>query len=146
MGRQLRPVAEGFVYRAMKRACVIGLIALAPVLVLSVWAAWERLSPRSPPRESHAEVPADPRLTYATPFRNVRPDVQYVGDGACAGCHAGKSASYRRHPMGRSFAPITEAGTETPLTRDANNPFEALGFQFQIERRGERIVHRMRKH
>jgi hypothetical protein len=26
--------------------------------------------------------PPDPRLVFDTPFRNVRPDVQYVGDAA----------------------------------------------------------------
>ncbi|MBO0697614.1 MAG: hypothetical protein J2P46_04410, partial [Zavarzinella sp.] len=31
--------------------------------------------------------PPDPRLTFDTPFRNVRPDVAYVGDAACAPCH-----------------------------------------------------------
>ena len=35
MGRQLRPVAEGLVYKAMRRACVIGLIALVAVLAIA---------------------------------------------------------------------------------------------------------------
>src|SRR5881396_2128335 len=142
MVRQLRPVAETLVYRAMRRECVIGLIALALVLVFSVWAAWDRLAPRSPPRESHADVPGDPRLTYATPFRNVRPDVQYVGDGACAGCHAGKCGNYQRHPMGRSVAPITRGDFQDPLTEKAAKHFAALGYDFSIEGKGEHVVHR----
>src|SRR5437016_3674783 len=52
---------------------------------------------------------ADPRLSYATPFRNVRPEVQYVGDAACAECHKDVSDAYRQHPMGRSFAPVSSA-------------------------------------
>ena len=40
-----------------------------------------------------AECPPelDPRLTFATPYRNVRPDVEYVGDPSCANCHVSHS-------------------------------------------------------
>ena len=46
--------------------------------------------------------PPDPRLHTTVPFRNIRPEVQYVGDGACQGCHADISKTYTQHPMGRS--------------------------------------------
>lgn len=48
------------------------------------------------------DVPPDPRLTFQTPFRNVHPDVKYVGDAACATCHKDLCESYHQHPMGRS--------------------------------------------
>ena len=44
----------------------------------------------------------DPRLVFDTPFRNVKPEVKYVGDDACARCHLGLCKSYHAHPMGRS--------------------------------------------
>ena len=44
----------------------------------------------------------DPRLTFATPFRNVKPGVRYVGDASCASCHGDICTSYHAHPMGRS--------------------------------------------
>src|SRR5947209_4248935 len=46
---------------------------------------------------------SDPRRTYAGPYRNIDPDVRYVGDAACAGCHKDIAESYARHPMGRSL-------------------------------------------
>src|SRR5438067_2539227 len=49
--------------------------------------------------------PPDPRLTFPTPFRNVKPDVKYVGDAACAGCHQAIDKSFHHHPMGRSALP-----------------------------------------
>ena len=41
-----------------------------------------------------------------SPYLNTRRDVKYVGDAACAGCHAKSSETFRQHPMGRSLAPI----------------------------------------
>src|SRR5262245_18255852 len=51
----------------------------------------------------------DPRLTYDTPFKNVRPEVQYVGSEACARCHRHIAKTYREHPMGRSLVPVADA-------------------------------------
>ena len=50
----------------------------------------------------------DPRLTYTGPYRNVRPDVAYVGDAPCAGCHEAIAKSFARHPMGRSLVPVAD--------------------------------------
>src|SRR5438093_698636 len=54
----------------------------------------------------------DPRLTFGTPFRNVRPEVRYVGDERCADCHLSHTESFRQHPMGRSLAPAVAAPLE----------------------------------
>ena len=84
----------------------------------------------------------DPRVTIATPFQNVRPEIHYVGDAACADCHAAISASYRQHPMGRSLAPIAAADSIERYDAAARNPFEAQGFQYRVERSGERMIHK----
>ncbi len=85
---------------------------------------------------------ADPRLTADTPFLNVRPEVRYVGDEACAGCHSKHSASYRQHPMGRSLAPIAQVANRQRYEEAVHNPFDADGFQYRIEREGDRVFHR----
>src|SRR5262249_41239728 len=71
--------------------------------------------------------------------------VAYVGDQVCAGCHAEHAESYGRHPMGRSLAPIRQAPPLEQYDPPAHDPFEALGFQFAVERRGDRVWHRARQ-
>jgi Tetratricopeptide repeat/Cytochrome c554 and c-prime len=85
---------------------------------------------------------ADPRLTFATPYRNVRPEVPYAGDDACAECHAGQVNDYRQHPMGRSLAPVARVVAAQRGDEGAGNPFEADGFRYRVDRDGERLVHR----
>src|SRR5262245_28117731 len=83
-----------------RRPAILVAVLCVLLAVAGIW--WARSGedaastlPRSPPAD-------DPRLTIATPFLNVRPDVKYVGDGACADCHRDVSDNYHRHPMGRS--------------------------------------------
>ena len=93
---------------------VAALVLLFLVLSGRRWRVGNGDDPRleGPPK---ADVrPEDPRLTFVTPYRNVRPDVKYVGDAACVGCHARQAKTYREHPMGRSLAPLAEA---VPLER-----------------------------
>ena len=45
-------------------------------------------------------------LRPRTPWKNVQPHVQYVGDAVCARCHAEIADTFRRHPMGRSLASV----------------------------------------
>jgi predicted CXXCH cytochrome family protein len=81
----------------------------------------------------------DPRLGYSGPFRNVDPRVQYTGDESCQGCHPGESASYRKHPMGRSLAPIGAAEHRSgagPASR-----FSAFDSTFEVVRRGKGLAH-----
>jgi hypothetical protein len=100
-------------------------------------------SPAPAPTSVQTGPPAeDPRLTYATPFKNVRPDVKYVGDAACADCHAGLVESYRRHPMGRSLGPIASVARQQRYDKESSNPFEAGGLVFRVEPRGDHVVHR----
>jgi Tfp pilus assembly protein PilF len=75
-------------------------------------------------------------------LRNVHPEVHYVGDHVCAECHGDIEKTYHRHPMGRSFAPLSQAAAVERYDRAAGNPFEKDGFEFLVERRDDRVFHR----
>jgi Flp pilus assembly protein TadD len=122
----------------IRRIVVVALLALAVA-----GAAW--FLRRGKKAVADDPVNPDPRLTYDTPFRNVRPDVQYVGSQACAACHEARATSYAQHPMGRSFAPIAALAASDRYDADAHNPFERFGNSFSIEREGSRVVHRVRR-
>jgi tetratricopeptide (TPR) repeat protein len=99
------------------------------------WAVW---------RQTHRTATSlsdDPRLTFDTPYQNVRPDVKYVGSGQCASCHPDQTASYRQHPMGRSLAPVAKADTIERFGPESHNPFESSGLQFLVDRRGDKLLH-----
>jgi tetratricopeptide (TPR) repeat protein len=69
--------------------------------------------------------------------------VAYVGDAACAQCHAEIAESFAKHPMGQSAAIAAEAptpGLEGP-TEPARISFEAKGLEYSVERRDGRIYH-----
>jgi hypothetical protein len=87
----------------------------------------------------------DPRLTTATPYQNVRPDVAYVGDSVCAGCHQSIAATFKQHPMGRSMARVTAVATENDRGLENAEPipsaFDRFGFRFSVERLDSRILH-----
>ncbi|HEV3259251.1 MAG TPA: hypothetical protein VG013_20455 [Gemmataceae bacterium] len=117
-----------------RRVLLCGLAVLA---VLGSWAVWPGSRPGDVPTP-----PDDPRLTFPTPFRNVRPEVQYVGDESCAGCHPRHAETYRRHPMGRSLAAVTRARGRERYEPTAHNPFASGGFSFLVEQRGDRVFHK----
>jgi predicted CXXCH cytochrome family protein len=83
----------------------------------------------------------DPRLTYPSAFRNVRPDVAYVPEERCAECHADIAAKYRRHPMGRSLAPVAAEPAFEDYSEAAQPTFEAAGFEYRVTRRQSVVVH-----
>jgi Flp pilus assembly protein TadD len=120
---------------------ILIVVLLGLVLAAGGFAFWWHGHEQSPP-DVVAPVSDDPRLTYPTPFLNVRPEVAYVGDQACAGCHPGRSESYRRHPMGRSLAAV--AGPQAAEHLQPGHPasFEALGLHYTVEQRGDRLIHR----
>jgi hypothetical protein len=91
--------------------------------------------PHSPP------APRDPRRDYAGPFRNVSPSVGYVAEGRCADCHAAIARSFAEHPMGRSLLPTAQAPAP-PEDAAHDNPFDALGSRFRVERDGGGVRHR----
>ncbi|HMC66051.1 MAG TPA: multiheme c-type cytochrome, partial [Gemmataceae bacterium] len=85
--------------------------------------------------EEAPRPPDDPRIAFKTPYLNVRPDVRYVGDEACARCHAAIAKKFRQHPMGRSLAPVAQSGV-TVRTK-----FTQQGLTYRIEQHGARLVH-----
>jgi Flp pilus assembly protein TadD len=79
------------------------------------------------------------------PYANVRPEVRYVGDQACAECHPSETESYRRHPMGRSLQPVSDWQAGDRLSAAAHNPFRAHGLEFRVEVRDSRVFHQARQ-
>ncbi|HEY7310710.1 MAG TPA: tetratricopeptide repeat protein [Gemmataceae bacterium] len=115
------------------------LLGLGTVAFWWSWRVWSREEPReSEPAETQ---PRDPRLAYTGPFRNIHPDVHYVGDEQCAGCHTKETETFHRHPMGRSLVPIAQLAPRQPYDNKHNNPFMALDSRFRVERKGEQIRH-----
>lgn len=85
-----------------------------------------------------ARTPAPPD-SPETPYLNARPGVAYMGDTACVSCHKEISASYRKHPMGRSLAALA---TDSPPGLVEKADFQAEGFDYSVERRQGRVIHR----
>ena len=79
---------------------------------------------------------------HRSAYLNTRPGVRYLGDSACIRCHADISESYRRHPMGRSLAPIAAAPTTGDNPKVGRPLFEAQGLQYWIEHREGRVIHK----
>lgn len=95
--------------------------------------------------EQTAPGPPDPRLVYKGPYKNIHPDVRYVGDAACASCHSDISLSYRDNPMGRSLAPVGKL-KNPPLDEKHRNPFKALNALFRVTQNGDRVFHDVSQH
>jgi hypothetical protein len=125
----------------------------AAVLILVAGAAivWQWRRGTSPPVAD--SVALDPLLTFPTIYRNVRPEVKYVGDQVCAECHAGHSDSYQHHPMGQAMAPAPQATAIERYDEAAHNPFVGRwsgrpgaplehALHYLIERRGEQMFQR----
>ena len=99
------------------------------------------IGPDKPGHSDDPRSPADPRLAYFGPYRNIHPDVKYVGDEACALCHDDKAESFRRHPMGQSLFPIADAPLQPPIDADHHNPFFGLSMNLRVERTESRTRH-----
>ena len=126
--------------RPLPRSAVFGL------LVIAASGCGRRdtpaTTPATPPSPATERQPTqDPRLTASSPFRNVRPDVQYVGDAACAACHQALSDSYHQHPMGRSAAvPMPGEGPERHGPA-AKLPVDVPGYRLDVATAGGRVEH-----
>ncbi|MFO0842920.1 MAG: multiheme c-type cytochrome [Gemmataceae bacterium] len=128
----------------MKASWIRVLIAAAVAVALAGTAAWfyqGRPVVEEPP-QPEADLPPDPRLSYAGPFQNVHPSVRYVGDAKCAECHLDVALPYADHPMGRSLVAIAELADRQPYDKAHNSPFDALGARLWAERDGPRVRHR----
>jgi len=128
--------------RTVLRWAAAGAVAAALVGAVVFWVVAGRgRPPPAPPLPTSPPV-EDPRVAYAGPFLNVRPEVGYVGDDRCAECHREIAASYHRHPMARSLTPIAPLAPEQFYGTDRHNPFEAAGSRFRVERVGDGVHHR----
>jgi hypothetical protein len=134
--------------RMKPRRCALLAAVLVLLLGLGIAAVrlWQgRFRSSTLPSQPPSTEPADPRLAYNGPYRNVHPDVRYVGDSQCAGaCHAHDdiARSYAHHPMGRSLQPIESLLDRQRYTPDTNIPFTVLDRRFEVVRRGNRLWHR----
>jgi Flp pilus assembly protein TadD len=81
-------------------------------------------------------------LVQASPYRNVRPDVKYVPDSACADCHAEIVEAYAHHPMGRSLGPSARVEPIERFTADARHPLKVSDLVYEVRRAGDRQFHR----
>jgi len=117
---------------------LIGLLLLSPGgLLLWKWT-------RHPSTSTAATPAADPRLTYETPYPNVRPDVEYVGDAACVGCHDDIAKSYRHHPMSRSLTPIQQASKRELAGKVGSRQLPELPVNIFVTAEGGRMTHAVR--
>ncbi len=118
-------------------AAVLAVLGLAGLR----WSPW--FTTRSTDTNDLASTEStDPRRAYDGPYRNIHPEVGYVGDASCAVCHDDIARSFARHPMGRSLVPVQSLLDQQHYTPDTHNPFNALGRRFEVERRGQRMTHR----
>jgi Flp pilus assembly protein TadD len=131
----------------MARPARVRLVLLVAVLLAGAGAAAYffrspgRTGPGPEPERAADPAPPDPRVTFDTPFRNVRPGVAYVGDAACAPCHQDVCDTFHRHAMGRSaILPTDPADGVEKFTPDARPEFTALGHEYRVERKGNTLV------
>src|SRR5262249_54313692 len=127
------------------RAFFLGLAVVGPLaLAATGWYFVGSVTPK-PPREEKESValaePPHPGLVLTSPFLNVKPDVAYDGDEACAGCHGKIVESYRTHPMGRSLASVSRAAKIEQFGEGFHSSFVSGPFTFRAELKGEAMVH-----
>src|SRR5262245_1211428 len=121
---------------------VIG-VAIAVVVRLRVRTPETQRPDAATPHWEADSPPADPRLAFATEFRNVRPEVHYVGDAACGQCHDAIARSYQQHPMGRS-AEWVRRDSAVDHAAGPHSTFEVSGFRASVVRDDNRLWHHVR--
>jgi Flp pilus assembly protein TadD len=82
----------------------------------------------------------DPRLTYPTIFRNVKPQVAYMGDSNCAQCHQELCTTFHQHPMGRS-ASLAGGDKLEELGPEAMNPCQVGPYELRVRIEDGKMTH-----
>jgi Tfp pilus assembly protein PilF len=118
-------------WRGRQRRRLAAVVFLGLVLAV-VWGAWYRGS-RTIPSLHTSDIS----------FRNLDPTTKYVGDVACASCHPDQATTYRKHPMGRSFASIAKRAALERFGPEAHDPLDISGFVFHADQQEGRMVHGM---
>jgi len=97
---------------------VVALVAAALVAALAPLGCDRGARPAADSAAVTSNAPAPtppPEADEPAPvFRNVAERTEYVGDAACAGCHADAAAAYAGHSMANSFHRWTAAGRLEP--------------------------------
>lgn len=139
--RPLPPSAEPVVASGGKFKLLAAVGASAGV-VIAFWAIWRFSTPpvEDSPAVASVGEPVDPRLTFDTPYLNVRPEVSFVDDARCGECHEDIAASYARHPMGSSFRPVEAAAAVEGLEASHGNPFTRDGYTYRVRRQDGRLI------
>jgi hypothetical protein len=108
--------------RTAKQAWILILLTVLPVV--ATIAAVAILA-----RRAHHLLPDSKEVQNldALPL-NAAANVQYTGDESCARCHPGIAQTYHRHPMARSFAPITMVQDSSPRATTWTNQTNQAGF------------------
>lgn len=133
--------------RALKmRKISVILVFLLVASIVGAWWYWYRAPSNQVKDISNSlgeETVEDVRLAYQTPYKNVRPDVRYLGSERCADCHAEIAVEYRKHPMGRSMEPIgANHSLYESLVRGGKKTFVSQGFHYEVEARNGNLIHR----
>ena len=121
-----------------------GLVAALAIAAIALF-LWTR--DRAPIPEAFRQLDTgseitDPRLTYSTPFQNVRPDVKYVGDKKCGECHEAICTSFSQHPMGKSVSKATAPSEKQSSDHTTHLSFRAGDLHYQVEPRAEHVYHK----
>jgi predicted CXXCH cytochrome family protein len=111
-----------------------GLVILAVLGALGGGALWSGLGRPGP--DGKSTVRLIPSGSSSSPFKNTAESVAYIGDEACAACHAEIAKTFRHHPMGRS---MTTPAAILPGTRGV--VFEVGDLAYSIDRRDGRVYH-----
>ncbi|HUR53213.1 MAG TPA: tetratricopeptide repeat protein [Gemmataceae bacterium] len=125
----------------------VGLALFALVAAVGGAAAWFAFlrpepAPQPEPDVVAADPPtADPRVSFDTPFRNVKPAVRYLGDASCAGCHGDIDKKYHAHPMGRSAALVARASPLETYAPGPHNPFTVGPLALRAEKTPDKVLH-----
>lgn len=104
-------------------ALVVGGI-LAAIVAINMRGAVEHFTATDPKLIPLPTLAPDPRLTFASPFRNIHPDIEFVGDKVCAQCHKEIDKSFHAHPMGRSAMTTVDSLEQFDEAANASSQYE----------------------
>lgn len=120
----------------LKRFGLLFFVALGGLALIGWWSGWFESSTQPVVNDP---APPDPRLTYQGPYKNVHPDVKYVGDKACAECHPIMTQGFHDHPMSKTLLNISEVIAKPHFQKDVS--FTGFGNTFELEIQGNKLFH-----